>query len=383
MMNYINRELQTKLTESLKPNRASILLGPRRVGKSILIKQIVGSLGIKHLLLNGENPAVQEEFKNRNLSNLKRLIGNNELLVIDEAQKIPQMGQIAKFIIDEIDGIKIMLTGSSAYDINNEFGEPLTGRKRTFSLYPFSENELLDANGYITLKDNLENRLIYGNYPEVSKIDSNTEKREYLDDLVSSYLLKDILAFDSIRNSSKIFDLLRLIAFQIGNEVSYNEIATKLSISKNTVERYLDLLSKVFIIFRLGGYSNNLRKEITKSQKWYFFDTGVRNTIIANLNPISLRNDIGQIWENYVISERVKRQSYNKILSNNFFWRTYDKQEIDWLEERDGNLFAYEIKWSDRKKPKKPAAFAKAYPDSKFKVITPQNYHDFIFADNI
>ena len=220
-------------------------------------------------------------------------------------------------------------------------------------------------------------RLIYGSYPELAHINSDEEKARYLQELINSYLLKDILMYENVRNSSKIYSLLRLIAFQVGNEVSFHELGQQLSISKNTVERYLDLLSKAFILHKISGYNKNLRKEISKNSKWYFYDNGIRNTLIANLNPLSTRNDIGTLWENYIISERLKYQKYTSMLVHNYFWRTYDRQEIDWIEDRGGKLYAYEMKWNPRK-TKIPKAWGKAYPDSEYKTIHQDNYLDWI-----
>ena len=227
-------------------------------------------------------------------------------------------------------------------------------------------------------KGNLRTRLIYGNYPELIHKSGNEGKAEYLREVINSYLLKDILAFENIRNSDKIVALLRLIAFQIGGEVSLQELGTQLSMSKNTVEKYLDLLSKVFVIHKVGGFSRNLRKEITKNSRWYFYDNGLRNLLIANVNPIELRNDIGILWENYIISERIKFQRYNKMIVNNYFWRTYDQQEIDWVEERGGNLYGYEFKWNPKKRVKVPGAWKKQYKEAKFEVINQENYLNWI-----
>ena len=281
-------------------------------------------------------------------------------------------------MIDEIDGLRILVTGSSAFDIDKYTGEPLTGRKKTFNLYPLSEGEYKQIENLIAKKDNLRERLIYGNYPELIQIKNRTDKADYLREIVNAYLLKDILAFENIRNSDKILNLLRLIAFQVGGEVSYQELGRQLGMSKNTIEKYLDLLSKVFVLHRVGGFSRNLRKEVTKSSKWYFYDNGLRNLIIANLNPIESRNDIGQLWENYVISERIKFQKYNRMIVNNYFWRTYDQQEIDWVEERDGELFGYEFKWNPKKKISPPSAWKNTYENSTFQIIFPENYLDWI-----
>ena len=247
----------------------------------------------------------------------------------------------------------------------------------TLNLYAFSEREYNLTEDRISKFDKVRERLIFGNYPELLQLPDRKDKIDYLNELVSSYLLKDILAYENIRNSQKIFNLLRLIAFQIGGEASMQELGKQLSISKNTVEKYLDLLSKVFIIHKVEGFSRNLRKEITKNSRWYFLDNGIRNAVIANFNPIESRNDIGQLWENYMISERLKYQEYKRLSSNNYFWRTYEQQEIDWVEERDGSLFGYEFKWKETK-IKIPSQWKNAYPNSKFEVINMTNFETWL-----
>jgi predicted AAA+ superfamily ATPase len=248
----------------------------------------------------------------------------------------------------------------------------------TYRLFALSEGEYDQIESPLIRKDKLRNRLIYGNYPELLQLSTKEEKNRYLNDLVSSYLLKDILAFENIRNSDQIVSLLRLLAFQVGNLVSTTELGRQLGMSGNTVSKYLDLLSKVFIIHRVGGFSRNLRKEITKNSKWYFLDNGIRNILVANVNPVELRNDIGQLWENYMISERVKFQSYTGMIVNNYFWRTYDQQEIDWVEERGGKLHGYEFNWGTKKKPREPGAWKGNYPEATFEVINPDNYPEWI-----
>ena len=278
------------------------------------------------------------------------------------------------FILNEVLENGTQLETSSAFDIDKYTGEPLTGRKKTYNLYPLSEKEYDQIETRIEKRDNLRERLVYGNYPELIHLKSREDKSDYLREIVNSYMLKDILAFEKIRNSDKILSLLRLIAFQIGGEVSYQEIGQQLSMSKNTVEKYLDLLSKVYVLHKLNGFSRNLRKEVTKSSKWYFYDNGLRNLIIANLNPIGLRNDIGQLWENYIISERIKFQKYTRMIVNNYFWRTYDQQEIDWIEERGGRLYGYEFKWASKKQAKVPKSWQTTYADAEFEIIHPENY---------
>lgn len=377
-MDYLKRAIYNRFGQKLIPNKVLLLLGPRRIGKTVFIQQVLEKMKEPYILLNGEDITTTDMLKKRSTVNYKRILGNKKVLVIDEAQKIPDIGRILKLIVDEIKGVKVIVTGSSTFDLTNKLGEPLTGRKITFNLYPLAQMEFAQAENVIQTKANLEERLVYGSYPELLQYNSNEEKTEYLREIVNSYLLKDILAFDNIRNSSKLLDLLRLLAFQVGKEVSYHELGNQLSLSKNTVERYMDLLSKVFVIYKLQGFSRNLRKEITKSSKWYFYDNGIRNTLIANHNPLNLRNDVGELWENYMLAERIKYQSYKGMLVHNYFWRTYQQQEIDWIEERGGNLHAYEMKWNGTKKIKVPAAWKEAYRKASFEVITPNTYLDWI-----
>ena len=298
-------------------------------------------------------------------------------MVIDEAQKIPQIGLNIKLIIDHLPEVAVIATGSSAFDLARNLGEPLTGRKYTLKQYPLAQLEIAQIENLAETNAHLEDRLIYGSYPEVV-IESGREERQiYLKDIVQSYLYKDILELDGLRYAHKIVQLLQLLAFQIGKEVSYSELATQLGFSKNTVEKYLDLLEKNFVVYRLTGFSRNLRKELRKSHRYYFYDNGIRNALINNFNTISVRDDIGMLWENYLISERLKKQEYHGLLSNNYFWRTYDQQEIDFIEERAGKLFGYEMKWKF-KKVKPPKSWLDAYPNSEFVIISPENYLDFI-----
>jgi uncharacterized protein len=374
-MPILSRAIKSYFNEYLQPNKVVLLLGPRRVGKTVFLNEFCRNTDEPFIKLLGEDFAVLELFKTRTEEHFKRLMGSNTLLVIDEAQNIPDIGMCLKMIVDTIPGIKVIITGSSAFDLMNNPGEPLTGRMNVINLYPFSQSEYNED--FVQARKNLETRLIYGAYPELVEYDSFTQKQEYLKALVSSYLFRDILKFENIKHSDKLIALLRLIAFQIGKEVSVNELATNLGINKQTVDRYLDLLSKAYVIYKLSGFSRNLRKEVVKSNRWYFFDNGIRNTIIANLQPIPNRNDVGELWENYLMSERLKTQSYRRMLVNNYFWRTYDQQELDLIEERDGKLFAYEFKWKE-KKVKPPQTWATSYPDSEFQVISPQNYLDWI-----
>lgn len=375
---YFERTIYKRLIEGIKPNKVTLLLGARRIGKTMLLKQVNSQLPESALFLNAEEQMSVQFLQQRSSEYYRNFLGNTKYLIIDEAQKIENIGSILKLMVDQIEGLHIIVTGSSMFDLTEKLGEPLTGRKTSYFLYPLAQSEFSKYENAIQTRERLSERLVFGSYPELQQYTSIAEKTEYLQDLTYSYLLKDILMYEQVRNSSKLFDLLRLLAYQVGKEVSYQELGTQLGMGKNTVERYLDLLSKVFIIYKLPGFSRNLRSEVTKSSKWYFYDNGIRNTLIANLNPVSARVDVGDLWENYILSERIKKQKYNGMLVNNFFWRTYAQQEIDWVEEREGNLFAYEIKWNANKRVKTPPEWCKTYPESVFEVITPENYLSFI-----
>ncbi len=373
----IERIAKQRLIKLLKPGKVIVLLGSRRTGKTTILKEIANETNEKFFFWNGEDFAVHDLLKRRSIQNYKNLIGERKLILIDEAQKIPDIGNILKLIVDSFENLKIVVTGSSAFDIKNLTGEPLTGRKHDLYLYSISEEEINAYESPTQKFDNLMQRLVFGSMPEAINLTSTNEKIDYLRELVASYLMKDILIYENVKNTGKIFDLLKLIAFQVGQEVSLNELSRELGISKNTVDRYLDLLSKVFIVFKLRGFSGNLRKEVVNHSKWYFLDNGIRNAVINNFNIIEQRNDIGSLWVNYMISERVKYQNYHGVYSNNYFWRTYDQQEIDWIEEREGKLFAYEFKWKEQR-IKIPKAWQKNYPDSSFDLIYNQNYKDWI-----
>jgi predicted AAA+ superfamily ATPase len=379
MKNYLKRAIFDSFSKKVLPNKVLILLGARRVGKTELIKNYLQNIpSSSYLQLNGEDINDANLLKERSVVNYKRLLTNIELLVIDEAQTIPEISLILKLIVDSIEGIKIIATGSSIFDLNNRLGEPLVGRKNTLYLYPLAQLEFSTQENYKQTLENLEERLLFGSYPELMQYPEWEEKKEYLYEIINSYLLKDILVFEGIKHADKIYNLLRLIAFQIGKEVSIQELAIQLQLSKNTVANYLDLLSKVFIIFKIEGFSRNLRKEIVKSSRWYFYDNGIRNGIINNFNRLESRTDVGDLWENYLAVERIKKQEYQKLNTKNYFWRTYDQQELDWLEEKADMLAGFEFKWNQNKRAKIPTAFAKAYPDASFEVINKANYLDFI-----
>ena len=377
-MILIDRAIKIQIQQFIAQNKVLLVLGTRRVGKTYLIKSIQEDYKDAIVILNGEDFDVQELLRNRSVANYKRIIGVAKLMVLDEAQVIPEIGQVLKLMIDTNPDLTILATGSSSFDLLNKAGEPLTGRQIQFNLYPLAQLELKETETYIETTQNLEERLIYGSYPEIIQFKTNKEKADYLIQLTQSYLLKDILAFEGIRQADKIIRLLRLIAYQISGEVSPNELATQLGISRLTVENYLDLLSKVFIIYKLPAYSTNQRKEVSKSSKWYFFDNGIRNAIINNFSAPALRNDMETLWENYLLAERIKRNSYLKENVQQYFWRNYNQQEVDLIEMKDGKLQAFEFKYSPQKKVKVPAAFATAYPEASFERISRDNYLDWI-----
>lgn len=378
-MKYIQRAALQQLEGLLEPNKVLVLLGARRVGKTQLIRTYLQTRpNEKTLQLNGDDLSDIRLLEDRSVANYQRLLSNVTLLVIDEAQNIPEIGLCLKLIVDQIPGIKVLATGSSMFDLSNRLGEPLVGRKNTIFLYPLAQLELNKTENYKEIQEKLEQRLLYGSYPELEQYVTSEQKQRYLQGIVNDYLLKDILTFDGIRNSAKIYDLLRLVALQLGKEVSLQELGNQLQLSKNTVERYLDLLSKVFVVFKIEGFSKNLRKEITKTSRWYFYDNGIRNALISNFQPVSLRSDTGELWENYLVSERIKKQVYTGMNTRNHFWRTYDQQELDWLEAEGDDLKAFEFKWSETKTGKIPKAFEKAYPEASYSGINRSNYLDFI-----
>jgi uncharacterized protein len=372
----IQRAILQSIMDRIRPGKAILLYGARRVGKTVLLKQIEKVYTGKVLRLNGEDADSQTLLSNRSSSHYRNILQGIDLLILDEAQNLPDVGNVLKLIVDEVEGISVIASGSSSFDLLNLVGEPLVGRAHTFYLFPFSQEEISQIENPLQIRQNLEQRLVYGSYPETLHM-KNDERKEYLNEIVHSYLLKDILAMDGIRNSEKMRNLLRLISFQSGSLVSYDELGKQLGMSKNTVERYLDLLSKVFVIHRLGVYSANLRKEVTKASKWYFFDNGIRNALIGNFSPMALRNDAGALWESYLISERLKKKHFHRIQQEHFFWRTYDGQELDLVEKTESGLQGFEFKWGG-KTPRCPVAFAKAYSDAKFQVINPENYLEWL-----
>ncbi|MEX1001827.1 MAG: ATP-binding protein [Crocinitomicaceae bacterium] len=379
-VDHVERALLKQLDKKLKPQKVLILLGARRVGKTELLHKFLSQKSPdEYQLLNGEDQNTQDLLAKKSVDNYKQLVGKQKLLVIDEAQKIPEIGQKLKLMVDAIKGVKIIATGSSVFDLTNQLGEPLVGRSTVLKMFPVSQLEFGKYETYIQTNGKLYERLLFGGYPELVHYDDFNEKIEYLDNLVSSYLLRDILEFEGIKKSGKLVDLLRLLAFQIGKEVSIDELAVSVKgISRNTVEHYLNLLEKVFVIYKVEGFSRNLRKEVTKTSRWYFYDNGVRNALIKNFNSLDIRADIGELWENYIMAERMKYNAYKQRLVSTYFWRTYDQQEIDLIEECNGQLSAFEFKWNTKKKVKPPGGWKRAYPKAKFHVIHPDNYLDYI-----
>jgi predicted AAA+ superfamily ATPase len=373
----IPRFIQSDIVKKIQPQKAVIIYGPRQVGKTTLLNQILQETKEDYMFVSGEDRAVSEWLGSGSIEKLKTYLGAKRLLVVDEAQKIREIGLNFKLLVDHIPGVKILATGSSSFELADHIGEPLVGRKWQFFLYPIAQLELSSLESRHETEARLESRLIYGSYPDVVKSDSIAEKREILNAIVDQYLYKDLLMFDEIRKSQKIIDILKLIAFQIGKEVSLQEIARQTGINGRTVEKYLDLLEKAFVIKRVSGFSRNLRKEISKNSRYYFYDNGARNAIINNMNDLKTRNDTGELWENYLFMERMKKREYHKIYANNYFWRTYDRQEIDLIEERGGKLYGYEFKWS-AKPPHPPHSWFEMYKEAEYEVINKENYLEFI-----
>ncbi len=377
-MEWIPRSIESRFASIVQKGKVLVLYGARRVGKTSVADKFLKSLDRKIFAGTGDDIDLRSILSSENKTIISTSFKGYEVVFIDEAQRIPNIGWGLKLLVDSNPEISVIASGSSSFELLNKVGEPLTGRQILYTLYPVSMMELADFKGRLHVKQNLADYLIYGTYPETINATNYDNKRESLITLRNSYLFKDILEVESIRNSDKMFELLKLIAFQIGNEVSLNELSGSLGIAKQTVERYLSLLEKSFIIFKVGGYSSNLRKEITRTSRYYFWDNGVRNALINNFNDPSTRMDVGMLWENLCFVERVKKQAYKKLYSNNYFWRTYDRQEVDMIEDRDGKLFGFEFKWNPRKKIKPPKAFIESYNNARFECITPDNFLEFV-----
>ncbi len=368
--------LPTLLTEFDETNKIIIIYGARQTGKTTLSNDILKQVNGNILKINADELKYIDILSSRDLRKMTLLLGGYDVLFIDEAQRISDIGINLKIIHDNMPKMKLIVTGSSSFDLANKVKEPLTGRTSTYTLFPISIMELSKTSNAIELQNQLDEFMIYGMYPDLFKYDSYKKKEKYLRELSSSYLYKDIFDITNIRNTSKIRDLLRLLAFQIGSEVSLNELGNSLGLNQETVSTYINILEKSFIIFRLSGFSRNLRKEISKRDKIYFWDLGIRNSLIDNFSPINMRNDVGSMWENFIIAERMKYLSYNEIFASSYFWRTYTGAELDYIEEKNGVLFAYEIKY---KKPKltAPKTWVDNYSNN-YKCITIDNFWEFI-----
>lgn len=370
----IKRTLEDAIQSKLHKGKAIILVGPRQVGKTTLLKGILQPIS-EVLTLNGDDPTTQRVLNLPNLMQLKQIVGNSKILFIDEAQRINEIGITAKLIVDEFPNVQLIMSGSSAFELAQQTHEPLTGRKWTFNLWPISWQEWQEHAGYIQSEQDLENRLVLGFYPDV--LSTQVDSSRVLAELADSYLYKDVLIYGNLKKPEEIQKLLQAIAYQVGNEVSLRELGETVGIDPKTVERYINILEKAFIIFRLNPFSRNLRNEIKSNRKIYFYDNGIRNAVIGQLQPVSARQDIGQLWENFLISERLKQLSYSNSLHNKYFWRTAQQQEVDYVEEQNGKIFGYEFKWNERRKYSFPKTFTTTY-NSENLVVNRENFRDFL-----
>lgn len=372
----IERILSKKISALLDGRKAITIMGARQVGKSTLLQMMLGER--KDVMwLNGDEPDIVEILGNMTSPRLKAMIGNNTIIVIDEAQRIPDIGLRLKLITDQIPDVQVIATGSSSFDLSNKLNEPLTGRKREFKMYPLTFNEMVSSTNLLEETRMLPHRMVYGYYPEV--VCNPGEEKIILKELADSYLYKDILSMDGILKPEKLVKLLKALAYQIGSQVSYNEVGMLVGLDSKTVEKYITILEKSYIIFRLTSLARNIRNELKSSRKIFFWDLGIRNAVIGNLTQIENRQDAGALWENFVIAERMKMLAYNDSFAQTYFWRTKQKQEIDYLEEEDGKIKAFEFKWNPNKAAAKcPDSFLKAYQNPEFKVITPRNVDEFL-----
>jgi hypothetical protein len=378
---FMYKRAYEPLESYIHPGKVLVVYGPRRVGKTTLLQQYLKHTSLKYKLDSGDNLRTQQILSSRDFSQILAYVEGYDLLAIDEAQNIPNIGMALKIIVDQLPQMRVLVTGSSSFELAGQVGEPLTGRKHTLTLFPLAQSELLAAGNRFELHGRLGEFLIFGSYPEVVLAPTRQARIEMLLEIANSYLLKDILAFDRVKNSRTLLDLLKLLAFQVGSEVSLGELGAQTGVDVKTIQRYLDLLEKSFVITRLGGFSRNLRQEITSKFKYYFLDNGIRNAIIAQFNGLDQRNDLGALWENFMVTERLKHRTYAGVYANVYFWRTYDQQEVDLVEERDGRLFGYEFKWSNTKLISAPKKWRDAYPEAEFNVIHQENYQPFILSE--
>ena len=372
----ITRQLENNISSLLEGNKAIIIMGARQVGKSTLLRQMLGERQ-DVIWMNGDELDIQEIFTNMSSTRIRAILGNKRFLVVDEAQRISDIGLRLKLITDQIPEVQVIATGSSSFELASKVNEPLTGRKREFRMFPLTFKEMVQHTQFLDEVRMIPHRMVYGYYPEV--VNNPGDERATLKELSDSYLYKDILSLESINKPDMLVRLLKALALQIGSQVSYNEVGTLIGLDPKTVERYVDILEKSYIVFRLGTFSRNLRNELKATRKIYFWDLGIRNAVIGNLSQVENRNDVGELWENFVIAERMKQNAYNSSFAQSYFWRTRQQHEIDYLEEVDGQLRAFEFKWNARKANVKcPESFQKAYPDASFLVITPENIEEFL-----
>ena len=373
----ISRLLQKTIESRLFAGKAIIVIGARQVGKSTLFKLILEKQDYKALQLNCDEPEVRDMLSNINTAELRLLIADNRIVVIDEAQRVENIGMTLKLITDNFPEVQLLVTGSSSFELQDKLNEPLTGRKYEYHLYPISTAELMASNGLLGVKQTLEQRLVYGSYPDI--LNHADDAKELLMNLAGSYLYKDLLTLESVRRPVLLGKLLTALALQVCSEVSYNELAQTVGTDNKTIEKYIDLLEKCYIVFRLNGFNRNLRSELKKSKKIYFFDNGIRNAILQNFAPLSLRQDAGALWENFIISERIKRNHYLGLYANSYFWRTTQQQEIDYVEECDGQFSIFEMKWNPRRANTQfPSSFLTAYDVKEKAVVTPENWIEWV-----
>ena len=376
----VKRILLPLLSQSVMTGKVMILYGPRQVGKTTLISDFLTLPETTSLqrFINADELVYREALASQDRQRLGELLGENQLLAIDEAQRVPNIGINLKILVDSFPEAAFIATGSASFELANQISEPLTGRTLTYYLYPVSYLEIRNTLGAFEAKSQLERWMIWGGYPAILVTEAVQLREKLLSELVGSYLYRDLLELEGLRRADKLVDLLRLLAFQIGNEVSLTELAANLALNRETVERYLDLLEKVFVIFKVRGFSRNLRKEISKTSRYYFYDNGVRNSLIQNFNPLQLRNDVGQLWENFLMVERRKAINYSGRTANSYFWRTYDQKEIDYIEESGGRLSGFEFKWKGEVRKAVRREFMETYPGSEVMTITPENFEAFV-----
>jgi predicted AAA+ superfamily ATPase len=372
----VKRAIYDQIISNLFKGKAIIITGPRQVGKTTLLEAIMRQAEGKVLYLNCDEPDIRPMLTNSSSTSLKALIGDNTLVLIDEAQRVKNIGLTLKLLVDNFKGIQVIATGSSALELANEINEPLTGRKREYHLYPFSTAEMVANSSILQENRLLEQRMIYGFYPDI--VNSPADAQANLLELTNNYLFKDVLSLQDVRKPALLERLLVALALQVGSEISYTEIGKTIGTDNKTVDRYIELLEKCFVVFQVGGFSRNLRNEIKKGKKIYFYDNGIRNALIKNFSPLELRQDIGSLFENFLVCERMKSNHYSNHYVNTYFWRTHQQQEVDLIEESGGKLYAWEFKWNEKAKAKIPQAFMDAYPNSITNIMNRTNYMEFV-----